>query len=650
MHPTESLHSYPRKLILSFTGISSLLVVLTALNLGGTFLRALWSVFGLDRSVIDQLPVLPTLVDWISGTNLARTNLLDALPTLLGPLSWFAAALLISLLLRNALPTVRVSAQGLLVEFAGSWLPISWRNLQGVYVTADTAGERFMLLTQVHGRTLTGWHRLYSLLYSFSGRPGFYISSSINGFETLVQTMLSESERAARGDEQVKAITLREDASSLLFGLFLSPSSFLSRRTAAETPASAPATWQGGPVRASYPARITSIIQGAIILIGACALWRYLTYWARFIALEVPAVRLNPLFSWTYTDPNYRALYDAYRTSAVPFFGVEGFPHLPQPWWLLVSAHLMLLLAFFAITWLRGILPNLESRDNGIAVTPLFGKANVVPWERVQAFKATEISEQSQILLLQGRGLSTSQRCNSLLYDGSTTPGVLITSAISNYEPLLASTLQRLAPLETAERPILQQEAASPVFWPAFSRRNALQATVTATRNEAHTSTIHTPTLLQRARAMVMIAALPALLLLAIGMLDGDSVPTFGLLLGALLLWFFGMLEWPIVALSTLLLDDKTGGGEEGYRALYVYPAAQLPRVIPLVAALILTIVGLPILPPLLWVAAIVWAFWQTSTLWEVLYEWDSTQAMLGGLIPVIWQLLLLIGFLVATR
>jgi hypothetical protein len=149
---------------------------------------------------------------------------------------------------------------------------------------------------------------------------------------------------------------------------------------------------------------------------------------------------------------------------------------------------------------------------------------------------------------------------------------------------------------------------------------------------------------------MLGIAAFPALMLLADRLLDGDGYPSLGIILGALVIWFFGVLEWPLVAIVSLLIDDNTGGGEEGYRALYVYPSSQLPRLLPMVAALALQVVGAPALPALLWIGAIVWAFWLASGLFEQLYEWQGSQAILGGVLPVVWQLLLLLGFLLATR
>jgi hypothetical protein len=56
------------------------------------------------------------------------------------------------------------------------------------------------------------------------------------------------------------------------------------------------------------------------------------------------------------------------------------------------------------------------------------------------------------------------------------------------------------------------------------------------------------------------------------------------------------------------------------------------------------------VLPALAWLGAIAWAFWLGRSLWESLYEWRGSQAILGGLLPVVWQLLLLAGYLIAIR
>ncbi len=654
MRVNESFHRYPRLITASIAWLSALLVAMALFNLGFAFLRGIWDLVGRDDTLINALPWLRPIVEFIDAAPRERADSLgEFLPKLFGPLIWAGAALLVALVLRNAFPAIRTSERGMLVEFAGTWLPVPWENITALKVTEDLAGERFVVIVETNRRQLTSWHRLYSLAYDLRGRRGFYITSSINGFEPLVQTILTENHRAARAIEGVKPVQLQEDARSPLFRLLLSPGSFFSRAAVEDSesrPESAPLP-VGGPVRATYPARITALFTGAAALLSVAMVLSYLGYWARFLALEIPQLRGIAPFSWTYGDSNYIELYNAFRTRAVPLLGVEGRPDLPAPWWLLVAAHLMLLLAVPALIWLRNLLPSLESRDDGLAVRNMLnGRWQLIPWQRVTAFKATEVTEQSQILLLQARGLPGIGRLSSLIYDGSIAPGLLITSAIAHFQPLLTHALNRIAPLEReGAPPILQQEARSWLLWLSLQRRPALTAIVEEAQSDEATKGFSARHLFAAARPMAGVALLPALLLAAHGLL-ADQPPGFGLIAGVLVLWLFGMLEWPLVALVSVLLDENTGGGEEGYRAMSVYPRSQLPRVLPLVAALIMQIVGVPVLPVLAWVGAIAWAFWLAAGLFEQLYEWQGSQAVLGGLLPVIWQLLLLIGFLAAVR
>ena len=654
MRVSETYHRYPRLITASIAWLSALLVAMALFNLGFAFLRGLWDLLGRDDSLLAALPWLRPLVDFIDGGARPRADsLYEFVPTLFAPLAWAGVALLVALVLRNAFPAVRTSDRGLLVEFAGTWLPVPWENLSALKVTDDLAGERFVVIAETDRRQLTSWHRLYSLAYDLRGRRGFYITSSIGQFEPLVQTILSESQRTARALEGMKPVTLREDAKSPLFRLLLSPGSFFSRSalddSASRAELAVPAA--GGPVRSAYPARITALLTGAAALLSIAMLLSYLGYWVRFAALMLPQLRSIVPFSWTNSDAGYVELFNAFRTRAVPLLGVADRPDLPAPWWLLVAAHLMLLLAVPALLWLRNLLPSLESRTDGLAVRNMLnGRWHVIPWQRVSAFKATEISEQSQVLLLQGRGLPGTGRLSSAVYDGSVAPGLLITSAISHFQPLLAHALNNIAPLEqSGAPPILQQDARSWLLWLSLRRRPALEALVAEARADEKTKAISVPRLFAAARPMAAVALLPALLLVAGGLL-GDQVPSVGLIAGAIGLWLVGMLEWPLVALVSVLLDENTGGGEEGYRALALYPSSQLPRVLPLLGALLVQLVGLPVLPVLAWVGAIVWAFWLAAGLFESLYAWSGSQAILGGLLPVFWQLLLLLGFLVATR
>jgi hypothetical protein len=653
MRASESFHRYPRLNTSAIAWLSAILVAVTIFNLGAAILRGVWDLAGRDERIYTSLPWVRPLVEFIEGGARNRAeSVLEFLPTLLVPLAWAAVALLVALVLRNAFPAVRTSDRGMLVEFAGTWLPVPWESVSTLKVTEDLSGERFVVLVETDRRELTSWHRLYGLAYDLRSRRGFYITSSIGTFEPLLQTILSESQRAARALEGVQPARLREDARSPLFRLLLSPGSFFSRSAVSDTsPDELAPPPPGAPVRGTYPARITALLAGATALLSVAMVWSYLSYWVRFIALTLPGVRGIAPFSWTNNDAAYAELYNAFRTRGVPLLGVEGRPDLPAPWWILVAAHLMLLLGVPLLLWLRSLLPSVESRDDGLAVRNMLnGRWQLIPWGRVRAFKATELTEQSQVLLLQARGLPGRGRLSSAVYDGSLGPGILITSAIAHFQPLLAHALQRIAPLEReGAPPILRQEAHSWLIWIAFQRQAALGALVADARADEATKTLNGQRLTAAASPMAVVALLPALLLLATGLL-GDSPPGLGLAFGALGLWLLGMLEWPLVALLSVLLDENTGGGEEDYRAMSVYPTSQLPRVLPLIAAVIMQIVGVPALPALAWLGAIVMAFWLASGLFEALYDWRGSQAVLGGLLPVIWQLFLLIGFLVGTR
>jgi len=66
-----------------------------------------------------------------------------------------------------------------------------------------------------------------------------------------------------------------------------------------------------------------------------------------------------------------------------------------------------------------------------------------------------------------------------------------------------------------------------------------------------------------------------------------------------------------------------------------------------MLAALVALLVGAQPLAALLWLGAIGWSFWLAAGLWSALYDWRSGQLIGGGLIPVVFQLILLIGYLV---
>lgn len=631
----EQVYRYPRWVTWPIELLSTLMVVAALLRFGRDILRYLWDTRGIDASMFVRIPLLPELVLAINGVKgSADREHIDRLIQLLPALGWLALALFLALLLRNCLPAVRTSPRGMLVEFASSWLPIPWESLQSIKVTEDLSAERFVLLAETSSGQLTGWHRFYSLVYRVSFRRGFLIISAISDFDKLIKTLLSESDRVARVLDNIRPARLQEEASSPLFRFLLGPASFFSRRTKTEVggaPAPTPAVADGALVRGSYPRRITAIFTWGSGLLAVLLVLRYITYWLKFAALTFPT--LQPL----------------------PVFNRLDLRQLPAPWWLLVAAHLMALIALGFLVALRNLLPEIEARSQGLAVR-YFQQWILVPWSSIKAVKVTEFSEESQIVLVQmsgGRPLTA--RLNSLIYDGSLAPGILITSAISSFEPLLQRIILEVTRAQSeraalTEAPILQSEASSSALLLTFRPGTTIDKLVEESRADESAKTFAPARLLRAAGPMVWLALLPALLLFADRVIQQAILPDGRVLVAMIVLVLLGLLEWPLVCLVSEALDEMTGGGEEGQRVFYLYPLIQLPRLLPLVGALLMVLLGVPILPVLLWLGAIGWSFLLAAGLWEALYDWRGGQLLAGGLVPVAFQLLILLAYVLVPR
>src|SRR6266545_3284424 len=640
----EQIHRYPRWITWALDLLSFLAVGAALLSFSRDSLALLWKSYGIDTTLMAHVPYLPEIVQAITqGAALPRRevvgsagtfNLVFGLYMLLPALGWLALALLLALLFRNSLPTIRTSPRGMLVEFGGDWLPIPWEMMRAIKVTEDLAAERFVLLAETDRKQLTFWHRFYGVLYRFSFRRSFLIISAISDFQNLIKTLLSETDRVARVLDNVKPAKLQEEASSPLFRLLLSPASFFSRRTKAEV-AAAPAQVVmniGGRevLRGAYPRRIGVIFVLVSGLLALVLLVRYAVYWLKFLALTFPALQNQPLF-------------DRLELRL-----------LPAPWWLLVAAHLLLVLVLWLLAGLRNLLPDIETRGDGLAIRN-FSRWVVVPWSAIRSIKVTELSEESRIVLIQAAGLSASSRLASLIYEGSFAPGVLVTSAITNFEQVLQRVVLEVSRYQSergapADKPIFQSDARSNLLLLSFRAGPTIDTLVAEVREDDTTKLIDTRRMLRAAGTMAWLALPPALLLLFDRSIQQGILPNGSIVGGIIVLFLLGLLEWPLTALALQTLDDMTGGGEEGYRGFYLYPTIQLPRLLPLFGALLMVLLGVPFLPVLLWLGAIVWSFLLAAGMAEALYDWRGGQLFAGGLIPVVFQLLILLAYLVVNR
>ncbi len=620
---TERVYRYPRQFTIIVEVLAAAAVAVALALLGRDTLRLLWAIYTIDVSLYARLPWLDDLVAIISGaTATSPATFADLLPALL----WAAFALLLALLLRNSMPTVRTSARGMLVEFAGDWLPVPWENVRAIKVTES--GDRYVLLAETDHDRLTGWHRFYCFVYRLGLHPAFLITSQISDFNELVKTLLSETDRAARALDIRRKAELQEHASSPLFRLLLSPASFFAQR-ASQRDAPAPATTATGDVVSSrYPRRIGAVFVWTAAAVAVAAILRYLTLILTYLALTFPVLR------------------------GLPVFDRLDLRLLPAPWWLLLEAHIVLVLLLGVASAIYHLLPALEARHEGLAVRRLRGWT-VVPWARLRAVKVTELSENSQVVLVQlAGGLPLESHLTSFLYDGSLSPGVLLTSAISNFEALLQRVVVEVMryPPETSapeQPPIFQSDARSDLLLLGLQSSIAIDRLVEESRADASTHAFQMGRLLQALKPAFALALLPALLIFSDRSFVQHVIPDGRIAAAALVMLLLALLEWPLVSLGVIALDEMSGGGEEGARPFYLYPLVQLPRLVPMLAALIVMLLGAQPLAVIFWLITIGWSFWLAAGLWGALYDWRGGQLLGSGLIPVVFQLMLLIGYLV---
>lgn len=618
----EKVHRYPRHFTITVEILSAIIVVLALALLGREVLRLLWSIYSVDTVLFARFPWLADLVRFLSDVDTpAPASLTDLLPAL----AWLALALAVALFLRNSLPAVRTSARGMLVAFVNDWLPVPWENIRAIKVTES--GNNYVLLVETDRGWLTGWHRWYSFVYGLGFRPAFLITSQISEFDELVKTLLSEADRAARTMATGRRIELQEQASSPLFRLLLSPSAFFAQRASQRDAAPAATGASGDAVVGRYPRRISITLTGAAAFIAGAAVLRYLTLAMTYLAITFPGVR------------------------SLPVFNQLDLRMLPAPWWLLVEAHIVLIFLLGVASVIYHLLPAVEARSEGLVVHRLRG-AILVPWSRLRVMKVTEFSENVQVVLIQvAGGLPPDARIVSALYDGSLLPGVLITSAISNSDALL----QRIAleamrchqAIGDSQTPPFQSDARSDLLLLSVQSSAAAARLVEEARDDPDTHRFAPGQLRRVLPPALGLAAFPALMLFADRAFVQHLIPD-GRLVGAIIVMLLlALLEWPLVSLAAIALDEMSGGGEEGMRPLYLYPQVQQPRLFLMLAALIVLLLGAQPLAALLWLGAIGWSFWLAAGLWSALYDWRGGQLIGGGLIPVVFQLILLIGYLV---
>ena len=628
---TENVHRYPRWLRFSIEIICAVLALIVLFNWFQTMVQFIWDRTG--RSLPEALrnPTLIRFMQWIDGsaTGRARLDIADLFPAFF----WLAVTMALILYLRNLFPTIRTSGRGMLVEWGSTWMPVSWEQIKSVQVTEDLSGARFVVLVQTNTKGLSGWHRVYSFLYRFGFRRGVLITSAISDFMPLVQTMLRELEQEARQTGHAP-IVLDEKTRSPFFQLVLSPMGFFSPRSKADKDYVDQATIEARSAQpgrvtrlmATYPNRVSTpltIIAGVLALFG---FWRAFALFARWLSTQFPGTR------------------------RIGIFDLAAYPAGTSLWWVPLAAILLVVVLIPMLIVLRNMLPDVESRPEGLAVR-FFTRWLLIPWNQITAVKTVEINDDLRTVLIQStdRTLTPWHKAYSMLFEGSTERGVILTSALSTFDALMQQIVLEVSRGQRhveREDGLLNEDAPA---WPmrlTFKAGETLDRLVSHYDQDAESAKFNYPRLIEASRPMLWIAGLYTAILLVSQLINNVLPPAPQLIITAVFFFIFCLLEWLLTAGLAKALEQNSDVDAHRNRPLYIYPIVQSPRILPLLGGLILVLLGLPWLAALVWIGTAFWSFLLTAGLWDSMYGWDSTKFFVMGAVPAVYQLIMMLVWL----
>ncbi len=499
-------------------------------------------------------------------------------------------------------------------------MPVQWTGLQALKITDAGDGHKFVVLAQTAPDQLTGWHRLYSLLYRFGWRRGFLITSAMQDSEELLREIMEELSRMAQLGTAAP-IAIDDRKASPLFRLLLG-------RRQQPAPVVVDATSQAldreNAIHADYHPWINSGLLGVTVLLGGLALWHYLRSWITFIYYVFPSSR------------------------SIAFFQDFAQADVKWAWGLLIGAHIGIAAIAAIIGLMFHLFPTITAESQGLILT-VFGRSQRIGWQQVQVVKSTSLNDEEErhIVLIETTttALPWWYRIGSWVYDGGIGRGGLVWPFAQNFEALMQRVALELTrqPAAPDAPPRLRDDATGWLILLVTQPAAALDQLVEAAHQTEIDQRLDRQRLMDQLPKMAWIAVLPALILLASSMLlKGDFNPRNIGLVVISLLW--GLAEWPLVSMLARAVDDMVGSGTKGFEGLYLYPTSQLPRLLPLVGALVLVLLGFPALGFIVWFGAIIWSAILTAGLWEALYNWHGGALIGGSVLGVLMQLFTLIA------
>jgi len=360
-----------------------------------------------------------------------------------------------------------------------------------------------------------------------------------------------------------------------------------------------------------YPRWVRWCRTGAVALLVTAAAVRWLLAWVRF---------LQPLFQ--VGSGTTEALTGLDRVLAIL---------AAQSLYPLIAAHLRLPLAAGVVALVYDFLPDLSLADDGLAMHTALGW-RVIPWTtvtvvRIASFEASE----RRLVLLQGRWTRWSPwpRLVSLCLGAGFQPGVLFTSAIRDFKPLMLRLYQELRKAAPDAR--FDDEFSSPSAALVLEPVPTLDLLVDEARDEGWPLSTSAQVMAAVPAGLVLVQAL-------ILVLEGGAWWKPLAILGLC------ELEWLIGTLYLYALAEIFPAYVELREAALLYPPTQIPRALLSVPMAVLVAAGVPFLAAMLGLAGVLWAVTLTALLVQQMYRLESIlPAMVGGVFQALFQFLVLV-------
>ena len=402
----------------------------------------------------------------------------------------------------------------------------------------------------------------------------------------------------------------------------------MARKTVTATEGNLPGwsvtTWESRPSQApkqeakekpsyvvTYPRLIRLIRTAAVLLLAGAALASWVLAWMGFLDPVIQTVK-----AFGFSTVSGRWLIDVLAR---------------QPLRPLISAHISLLLTAWVISFVYALLPDFALDNDGLMLRTPRGWY-VVPWAKVRAVRIMSFEEEDRhLVLVQGTWTRWSPwpRLVSMLFGAGVAPGVLITSAVRDFEPLMVRLYREVT--QAAPEALFDDEFVSPTVSMVVAPAETLSGLVEQSRDEGWPSDLSAQVMAAVAAGLALVQVLLMLLLLG-----GSWVRPVAIVV------LCGV-EWLIGALYLYAVAELLPGAVEFRQAALLYPLPQIPRALLAMPMAMLVSAGLTFLAVVVGLAAVLWSVILTVLLVQKLYRLDSVlPAAIGGVLQAVFQFIVL--------